>query len=348
MGISDTIVVIPAYNPDDKFLTLVEQLLESGFENIICVNDGSATDDKFIEAMQLGAQVLTHSENRGKGAALKTAFLYLKEKEISGGQVVTVDADGQHSIKAITDCINAAPEWGNYILLGARKIKMTGEKVPLRSRIGNVMTRFVTKVFCGINVTDTQTGLRVFPITLLPFMIDIKGNRYEYEMNMLLRARDAGIQLIEIPIEIVYEEQNKSSHFRPILDSVIIYKVIIKYMLASGLSVILDYLAFIVLSYMTDNIWISTYLARALSSVFNFIANKKVVFKSKGNTVRQMILYYMLVIVSATISAAGVYGFKQLFDGNYVISKVIVDTILFFLNYIIQREVIFRCKKKEG
>lgn len=337
------VVVIPAYNPCDKLINLIEQLNNEQFTDIICVNDGSDNDHIF-EHIKDRCEILTHTVNRGKGCALKTAFSYIKDNYSEDSYIITVDADGQHTVADIKKCVDKIyGEIDNTIVLGCRQFE--GEvldTIPWRSRFGNNVTRFVTKYFCGLNVSDTQTGLRAFSYKLLDFMLGVSGDRYEYEMNVLLNTKKNNIKLTEIGIETIYEDGNSTSHFNPIIDSIKIYKIIIKYSLSSALAVIVDYIFFCLFLFGGCSIPVSTYGARAISSVANFYVNRSFVFSKKGNLMRHIILYYAQVIISATISAVSVYLLSNLLSGYEVLCKMLVDTALFFLNYYVQKTLVFK------
>jgi glycosyltransferase involved in cell wall biosynthesis len=224
---TDITVIIPSYNPDNKLVKLVEGLTETGFERIVVVNDGSVAQCKkyFDQVGKIGAYVINHKVNKGKGRALKTAFEYcIKDDECIG--VITVDGDGQHLIKDIYACAQAMVN-EDRVIIGTRNFD--SQEVPFRSRFGNSLTRFVFRVLCGIRISDTQTGLRAIPKRYLRQMASYQGERYEYETNMLLMMKKDNIKWSEVIISTVYLQDNESSHFNPIKDSWKIYKIIFKH-----------------------------------------------------------------------------------------------------------------------
>lgn len=176
------IALIPAYEPDRNFPHFVERLAEAGFCPVI-VDDGSGPDFRavFTGASQ-NAYVLKHGINRGKGAALKTGLTYIRDSVPFLSTIVTVDADGQHRVEDALKVAEASEENPDALILGGRHF--TG-KVPLRSQLGNTITRFVYRRVSGVPVYDTQTGLRAFPSDMIGRMLSISGERYEYEMNQL-------------------------------------------------------------------------------------------------------------------------------------------------------------------
>ena len=225
-------IIVPSLDPDEKLLKVVEGLLKEGFRDIILVNDGSGPDHTapFAEAAKHPeVTVLTHEVNRGKGRAMKTAFSWCIEHRADIDGVVTVDGDNQHLPRDVRRCAEAMLADPEKIWLGVRDFSL--EHVPLRSRFGNNLTRGIMRLACGVDVTDTQTGLRAIPAKDLSLMCSIDGERYEYETEMLLSVRKAGVGIGEVVIETVYINENETSHFHPLKDSWKIYKIIFRHML---------------------------------------------------------------------------------------------------------------------
>ena len=236
------VVLIPAYKPDERLVQLTRELKEEKLD-VLLVDDGGqqAFAHIFDECRALGAEVAVHAVNQGKGRALKTglnAALNLWP-DLSG--VVTADADGQHTLRDILRLIEAMRVHPNALVLGSREF--TGD-VPFKSRWGNRITRFVYALASGVHVSDTQTGLRGLPACAIPAMITIDGERYEYEMNVLLKLRDMKLGVFEVPIETIYIDDNSGSHFNPVRDAIRIYAVIFKYLFSSVTSFAVDYLLY--------------------------------------------------------------------------------------------------------
>ncbi len=227
--VNDIAIVLHSLNPDHRLNLVVDGVMEQGFKTIIIVNDGSDNEHlaPFAEAQKKpGVTVLTHPVNYGKGHALKTAFEYCKNNlDIAG--VVTIDGDGQHHPEDIRACALRMKETGN-VVLGCRDFSLPD--VPFKSRNGNNITKFVFRTFCGIKISDTQTGLRAIPAKYFDDMLETSGERFEYETNMLLEMKRRKIGFDEVKIRTIYEDNNKSTHFHPFRDSYKIYKVIFKFM----------------------------------------------------------------------------------------------------------------------
>lgn len=336
------IIVIPVYKPEDVLLTLIQKL-SLYFTKIVIVDDGSGPEYenlfRKLETDQSQITLLRHHVNLGKGRALKTAFNYCLTPSSEWGGVITVDADGQHCLEDILNMEKAMEKHPDNLILGCRQFK--DGQIPLRSKFGNKMSRHVMKWLCGVSVSDTQTGLRGIPCSFLAAACKTEGEGYEYETNMLLAAKDKGIPLTEVPIRTVYEEGNPSSHFNPLTDSFKIYCVILKYSLASLLSALIDFIVFTVLIENRFGILFATYTARICSAIVNFGINRNIVFKYKKNFVIQLTKYIVLLFVSGTISGLCVTFLANQLDINKIILKIIVETMLYFVNYYVQEIYIF-------
>ncbi len=349
MNLDNIVVVIPAYKPIMTMVSFIDELIKEGFFKIICIDDGSGVEyEDVFAAVEKRKEVtlLRHAINMGKGRALKTAFNYILSTCGEDVRVVTVDADGQHTmkaVKAVCDAINEKIE----LILGSRQLSNDkNEKVPLRSRFGNAVTALVFRYLCNISIKDTQTGLRVYSGGCLKGVLGVSGERYEYETNVLLWCKEQEIVIREVPIERIYENDNATSHFHPLLDSIKIYSIILKYMFASFLSVVLDNAIFFLVAPYTGNVFLQTYLGRIFAAVTNFLVNKRLVFKKDGNVLVQLLKYVLLLFVSGTISACGVALITEKIGLNLVITRLLVELILFFFNFYVQKNLIF--VKKRG
>ncbi|MBR1853297.1 MAG: bifunctional glycosyltransferase family 2/GtrA family protein [Lachnospiraceae bacterium] len=344
-------VVLPSLNPDEKLKQVVTGLLAEGFEDIVIVNDGSdeAHMSPFVEAgRHAEVTVLTHEVNQGKGRALKTAFAYVQEQRPDGIGVVTVDGDNQHLPKDIKACAEKMAEAGE-IVFGCRNFRQSN--VPWKSRFGNISTSMVLRLLCGIRLSDTQTGLRAIPTRYLGLMCEIRGERYEYETEMILELKRERIPFREMEIETVYIGENQSSHFRPIIDSFKIYRIILAFVFSSAASCLIDYLIFTVLVFGLESVmvrgmklFLATFLARAVSSLFNYTMNRKAVFCSKAPVKQSMTRYYILCVAQAACSYGFVYLLSSLFDARSaeeVGIKLVVDMMLFFVSFRIQQAWVF-------
>lgn len=345
--------VLPCLNPPEAFERVVAGLLDAGFCDVVIVDDGSRAEFRARFA-RAGAEprchVLRHEVNRGKGAALKTAFAWLSENRPDCTGAVTVDGDGQHLMKDVLACAAALMEGGGALILGCRDFN--AENVPPKSRVGNRFTRAVLGLLCGVKVSDTQTGLRGVPAAQFQRMLTIRGERYEYETNMLLELRRDRVPFREVPIETVYDGGNAGTHFRPIADSLRIYRFILLYVLSSLAGALLDLAVFHVLMLLLTEpeyntaVLISTYGARVCSAFLNFNLNRSLVFNGKGGYGKTLLRYALLAVCQAFVSAQLVAWLSALAVGGAGILTTLikfgVDTLLFFLSFRIQQNWVFR------
>lgn len=220
-------VIIPSYEPTGKLLAIVSMLRENTGYRIVIVDDGSGEYYRayYDDAAALGCIILCHDVNRGKGAALKTAFMWMIEN-CPGEPLVCVDSDGQQRIEDIRMIAEAIVPDSREMVYGTRLFE---GKVPVRSRFGNWIMRFVFRTITGVRLYDTQSGLRGYPPLLLPWLVSIGGDRFEYETNVLLHAGEAGVMIREIRIQTIYENNNKGSHFKTFRDSARIYRCLLNY-----------------------------------------------------------------------------------------------------------------------
>lgn len=358
---NNIIILMPVYHPSTKIITICDELLGQSFGEIVVVSDGNEEDKykKLLKSLEeMNVTVLYHAANQGKGRALKTGFHYIYLKYVSQLEetgILTIDADGQHAIDSIVKCGHVldehlgAPNW----IMGCRDfrhcIDENGKvnKVPFRSYFGNEITKCVLKILCGISLSDTQTGLRGMPCKYLPNMIQVDGERYEYEMNLILHAKETETKFVEVPIKTIYENGNTESHFNPLIDSWKIYRLLFKYSLSSLISVLVEYAIFILSINSGIGILISNYMARLCSAGINFYVNKRYVFKNKGKIWLQMIQYIILCVISINISSLFLYATSKSGILNVIWLKIIIDTILYLCNYIIQSNIIFRKRNKD-
>jgi glycosyltransferase involved in cell wall biosynthesis len=339
-------LLLPAWKPEAAFVPMVRTLSEHCFGALIVVDDGSgpafaATFDAL--AAVPGVTVLRHAVNLGKGRALKTGFNHLLTELPSIAGVVTADADGQHRAedivavaKALTAEMPAAS--GGRVVLGVRALDIG---VPLRSRIGNTLTRVIFRFVTGARVSDTQTGLRGIPRALLPELMVLDGERYEYEMTMLAHLCRHGRRPLEVPIATVYIDGNRASHFDPIRDSMRIYFVLLRFYFSSLVAAGIDFLGFSVVFAATHNLPLSVAVGR-LSSLVNFALNKQFVFNSRRSVVGTLWRYYVLAAAIAGLSYLLIKTAGSYLHWNVFAAKIVVDGLLSLVSFSAQRTFVFR------
>lgn len=354
MNVFDNItVVIPSLDPDEKLKTVVDGLIKHGFEDIVIVNDGSRAENAFrFEELSVLSQctVLTHDKNRGKGAALKTAFGYILKSRPDCIGVITADGDNQHhpdDIARLACALQKNDE--GALILGARDFSQSG--IPFRSRLGNRAASLILSAVCHRQITDTQTGLRAIPACRLKQISALEGERFEFETNMLLALHSLNIPLRDVKIRTIYIDDNQTSHFRAFSDTLRIIRPIAAFSLSSLCCAAADigiYWLMIRLLFslpLRQRTFAATVVSRILSSVMNYILNRSAVFGAKGPVSRSLVRYYILCIGQLLCSWAGTFGLTLIIGGSSVLSKLIVDTLLFFISFFIQRRWVFAAPK---
>jgi len=348
-------LIIPIYKPTEKTLLFLKEIVPTAFCRIFVIDDGSG--GKYVGIFEkirklANFTVISYPKNLGKGHALKTAFVDIRDHhpEIQG--VVTADSDGQHAytdILTIRDALIADP---TFLILGVRSFK--GKNVPFPNKIGNHFSASYFFLATGIRLKDTQTGLRGIPSLLFPAVIATAGERYEFEMNFLLdSAKETKIK--QIPIQTIYEK-NKGSHFRPIRDSIRIYQASLLYCLVALASWTIDeglFTLFVALGpsdTLYKVLW-AVIAARLISGIFNFTMEYLVIFKSKGLFPQKFLRYVIVFFINMGLTFGLTYAFSGL-PANLTLIKICVDFVLFSINFFVARSFVFAKKshsrKKEA
>ena len=333
-------ILIPAYEPGETLVELVRALHIAGLSNIIVVNDGSGKNaDPIFQSIAAHVILLKHEYNQGKGAALKTGLAYIQSNAIDQ-PVITVDADGQHLVKDVLHIAEALEQHPDQLVLGVRQFS---KNIPWRSRFGNELSRKVFRLLYKYDLEDTQTGLRGIPISLQQQFLTIDYNHYEFESECLIMAIKVHANICQIPIETVYLNHNESSHFNPLIDSLKIYYVFFRYCLIALLSFCIDFAIFACLHLLTHTIFFSLICARLCSSSFNFYQNKFRVYRShdRATLLREVWQYILLAISVFFASYYFIVLLTKYAHCPVLIAKLIVDAVLFIVNFIIQKAFIF-------
>ncbi len=353
------IAVIPAYQPDEKLKKLVLELKEKTDYPIVIVDDGSSEECRTLfDELTEYAVVLHHEVNRGKGRAMKTAFEYIRDCGLYAPEegIITVDADGQHLPEDIVRVSEEFKRDPSALVIGGRRF---AGKVPLRSRMGNGITRVVFALTTGVRVHDTQTGLRAFAVKRIDEMLAIGGDRYEYEINQLLYCTKQQIKIREVEIETVYINENRSSHFHAFRDSFRIYKTIFSFIGSSILCWLIDYVLLLGLTAIftktTGGAGITLFgmtlepklpaiiIARAVSSFVNYLLNRRVVFKSGGKS--SVVRYYISVVAVLALNYALLHVMTTA-GIPLAVAQILAQIIIYPLNFVVQRKFVF-CEKKK-
>jgi putative flippase GtrA len=344
------VVLIPAYQPEAKLLQpLVEELSASGaLSGILLVDDGGGPRyrELFHSLARLkGVSVLTHIVNLGKGSALKTGMNHAACYFPDSLGVVTADADGQHSAADILKVAAGLGVTPGQLVMGARGFDAN---VPFRSRFGNTVTRCIMRAVTGQKLGDTQSGLRGIPLQFIPSLLKLRATGYDFELDMLVTCKDTGRPIREIPIATIYIENNRSSHFNPLRDSMRIYFVFIRFLALSLGTAAIDNGLFIATTHFWPNMLLCQAASRLVAGTFQFSVGKRGVFHSQARIVSTLWKYWMLVAFSGVLSYLLIQSFLRYTSLSVVPAKLIAETVLFFLSFIIQRDVVFAHSAKES
>ena len=336
-------ILIPAYKPDDKLVALTNQLLTHDDLKLVVVDDGSGEAFRPVfEALDKRVTLISYPDNKGKGGALKTGIRYIMDHMPECERLVTADADGQHRYADIRKVLDKSEEMPGALVLGSRAFD--GD-VPLRSRFGNAMTRQVFAIASGVKVRDTQTGLRGFDRDGMRLFADVPGDRYEYEINMLLTAARAEMPIYEVTIETVYLNDNESSHFNPLKDSLRIYACILKFACSSLICFGIDYVLFQLLRTFIPLTWVSNLLARIVSASVNFMLNKKLVFKGNEKTLPAVLKYAALAVFIYLIDTAILALLYEKLGWSRYVVKIISGVLGYLISFPVQGRIVYRKQK---
>lgn len=306
---------------------------------IVVVDDGSGSDyEAIFQTVQQvpDTSLLTNAVNLGKGAALKHGMNYILVNYPACTGVVTADADGQHSAADILKIAAELKEKPDNVLFGARQF---GLDVPLRSRFGNLISRYLYRFFIGLSLSDTQTGLRGIPRSLMTRCLSIRANRYEFETEQLIIIKSAGMPVREIPIETIYIDDNRTSHFRPLLDSAQIYFVLLRYVGSSLITEAVDLVVFATIMAWSDDLLLSNTVGRLVAIWAQFTLLQKFVFRLRGNA-KMFAAYLGLVVVSGIVSTAMQIQLANLVPFP-VAAKIIAEVSVFLFNFLFLRDLVF-------
>jgi hypothetical protein len=313
------VLLIPARKPGADLAPLVQKLSASGdLERILVVDDGGGLEYReFFRALARidGVTVLTHVVN-----------------------LVTADADGQHCAADILKVAAELTATPRQLILGARAFDVN---VPLRSRFGNTLTRSVMRLVTGQKLSDTQSGLRGIPMDFIPLLLKLRSNGYDFELDMLVTCKDTGRLIREVPISTIYIDNNRSSHFNPLRDSMRIYFVFIRFLAVSMGTAVIDNAVFIAGLHFWPHVLVCQAISRLVAGTFQFTVAKRGVFHSRARVASALPKYWTLVALSGVLSYLLIQSFLRYTSLNVITAKLTAETVLFFISFVVQRDVVF-------
>ena len=334
-------VLIPTFRPGRALVDLVETIARQPYSAIVIVNDGSEPeyDPRFEAVAHLPrVHVLRHSVNLGKGAALKTGIKFILSSLPDCVGVVTADADAQHHPDDIRKVAEALLAQRDHLILGVRRF---GRDVPLRSRFGNQATRLTFFLTTGQRLSDTQTGLRGIPREMLSALTRLPSTGYEFELDMLLACNRQACPIQEVPIRTIYEKDNPTSHFNPLLDSLRIYFVLLRSSFLSLATAVVDNLAFVLAFFALSSILYAQIIGRLVAVLFNYPLAHRAVFLSRERRSATLPRYLLLVVVSGGVSYVLIHFIHTHMSVGVVWAKLAAEGALFIANFALQRKFVF-------
>lgn len=343
-SLSNLTILIPAYNPNQNIINLVNDLLSYNWNEIVIVNDGSSLQSKniFDELDKFkNVTLLSHADNQGKGSALKTGINHIRNHSVDIDGIITVDSDGQHLIKDVIKIAQQVIARKQDVIFGVRSFD---ENIPLRSKFGNQITKHFIYIFNGISLEDTQTGLRYLPTSIFDDILQLPGKKYEFELECIFLSKKLGYSITQIPIETIYIDNNSESHFRPLIDSARIYLVFVRFSFSSLISYALDIALFAFLISFNESILYATFFARSISGIFNFYLNRNFVFRvnRKNDLLRESLRYILLWFLLLVLSGS-IVSLLQGYPAYAIIPfKIFIDLLLFIIAFYVQKNFVFR------
>ncbi|MCI8539366.1 MAG: glycosyltransferase [Oscillospiraceae bacterium] len=355
----DCCIVIPAYRPSPALIGYAAELLAAQSGPVAVVDDGGGPtyNDIFDALADLpGCTVLRHLQNRGKGAAIKTAIRWYRNSGADLAGIITADCDGQHTVQDVLRLSAALAEAPDSLILGVRTF---GPGTPPKSAAGNRTISKLLSVLYGIELEDTQTGLRALPNRLLPTLETLSGDRYEYELNMLLQANRMCVPFVTVPIETLYFDNNAGSHFRAVTDTLRIAALLgaglAQYALSSAASAIVDVAFYgLLVKFVLDGLPFSTRLAlaaaaaRVISSIVNYTCNRKLPYVQNERIFPTLLRYYALWACQLAASISLVWVIHEWLGVDELWAKLIVDLGLAAASYQVQMRWVFRLDRSAG
>jgi len=343
-------VLIPVYEPSEKFPELVRAIRREMSRNeievpILIVNDGcsSAADPLFAQVADLAdVTIVRHALNLGKGAALKTGINAILTRRPAIDVIVTADGDGQHTAADIARVMVRAMADPSRLYLGVRRF---ARGVPTRSKFGHKLTAVVTRLLTGLSVGDTQTGLRGIPRDLAEAALRIPLNGHDFELECLIqfgRVREGNLAVSEVPIEAVCGDANRGSRFNPLLDSMRIYFVFLRYCAGSIATFLTDYAVFVFVFAQSRSIGLGIVLARTVAIFVSFLFNRRAVFRTRSAAAPAFARFVLLVAALGWISYLATSYLSHASGLSAPAAKLLVEAVLFFAGFALNNVFVFR------
>lgn len=356
---TQTYVIVPSYHPTDALVELTHTICALGYRLIVVDDGGGDADSAVYDALDPRTVILHHAVNRGKGAALKTGLAYVRSQLLSpteGGDsssvsptdtVAFMDADGQESPEDLEAVLTAARSPMARYKLSIGVCAMEKKKY-LLPRIGHAITCGVFHLLVGAKLSHAFTCLRACPTAYIDKLLEIEGDRYEYEINVMAYFARHEAGFCEVPIR--DGEIRPQKNFRMIRDSLRVVGSLIRFMGSSLSSYLVEYTCFCLLSFLFGKQFpmigdlFANICARIIGGTVNYLINCFIVFRRRPSW-QSASQFALLNVVTLSLNSGALYLWK-LTPFPVQICKLLADTSMFIVNYLIQRKFIFRKKKK--
>ena len=333
-------VLIPALDPPVTLVSFCRELAKDSALKVIIVDDGSKNAQPVFDALshQKNLTIIVNPKNLGKGGALKVGFEFVGRfllSECLG--VITVDADGQHLVEDVRRMIAKVRVHSDAFVIGKRCGFKGATRVPLRSLVGNFATKHIFRAVSGIRVSDSQCGLRFYPIKLIDSLGGLDSNDYDYETEVFFEIKRCGTQILELDIKKVYLENNNSSHFRPLIDSMRIYWVFIRHTYVSIISALVDLCVFYLMWTISENTFLSICVSRFFALIFYAYGLSSVTYYK--SLTRKIFVRICLLVCMSIVIVPLFMNFTLYYFENIIGAKIISESIWFLFNFFILRKV---------
>ena len=325
--------MIPAYEPDKELIKIVDQLSEEGFQ-IVVVNDGSGKEyNEIFATVSEKADVVTLEKNSGKGAALKAGMRRIKEHYPDCESFITCDADGQHRVVDVVKVREQLRRGKKFVIT----TRIRKGKIPFRSRFGNDLSKFVFTLLTNSYLEDNQSGLRGFSISNIDWLMSVEKNNYDYEMNVLYYAAKIGLDIATVPIDAIYIENNASSHFSPVKDTLRIYKSLYSLAFGTLLSFVFIELMVVAASFIVDLCYLPFTLSviGATGLLIHIVLNhlvflRKIKIGDDISTVVYTVIYFFVYTLMCSLISYMIPGISLFINFNLV--YIICMPLRYFLH----------------
>lgn len=349
------LILIPAYNPDQDLITLVDGLINMGFDKILIVDDGSEQASQWVFDKLLDYPyciIYKHEKNKGKGAAVKTGLAHFIGDFPDYDLLITTNADGYHSLEAIESVTLSAMKNTDSLVLGVKDFSKIN--LPLHNRLGKWISEKMIYFFLPQDILDIQTGLRGISRKFASTFMALAGESSDYETNMVLQCQQSEIPIKQVPIKTPFFKKKKGENFHPVLEALKMYWQFIKYIIVALLTTIIDVTTFMLFVALfidaspNNYILYATVVSRIISLLFNYILNHKTVFHPYSGTLQTFLKYALICAVNILASAYLVKAIYLLTNMhmNLALIKILVSFLLFFFNYYLQKKWVFRTKTR--